>query len=128
MVQDISIAVPGLGVGGVDGGEAGGVGRRPAALNGILASEEVVIARNGVLILAGAGEVGGTGLSVGFAEGRVRRGGENRARRGGSQSGAAEPLGVAIVIEAAAGVDGSGLARKRNERFLQGLAAHESEF
>jgi hypothetical protein len=38
---------------------------------------------------------------------------------------------MAVVIEAAAGLDGSGLAGKRNERFLQGLAAgaaHEGEF
>jgi hypothetical protein len=35
---------------------------------------------------------------------------------------------MAIVVEAAAGVHGSGLARKRNDRLLQGLAAHEREF
>ncbi len=33
-----------------------------------------------------------------------------------------------VMVEATAGVDGGGLTRQGNERFLQSLAAHESEF
>ena len=53
-VADISVAVPGLRVGGVDGSKAGGVGRGPAALIGVLFTEkEIVEAGGGVLVLAG---------------------------------------------------------------------------
>ena len=43
VVEDIGVAVPGLGVGGVDGGEAGGVGLVPAALVGVVLPVEEVI-------------------------------------------------------------------------------------
>jgi len=42
-----------LGVGGVDGGEAGGVGGRPAALIAVFAGGKIVEACDGVLALAG---------------------------------------------------------------------------
>jgi hypothetical protein len=71
VVEDVGVAVPGLGVHGVDGGEASGVGGRPAALDAVLAGGKIVKARDGVLIHAGEREVRGTGLRVRFAEGCV---------------------------------------------------------
>ena len=49
-VADVGVAVPGLGVHGVDGGEASGVGGRPASLDAVLARGKVVDVRRCVLI------------------------------------------------------------------------------
>ena len=76
VINDVGVAVPGLGVGGVDGGEAGGVGGRPAALIAVLAGGKIVEASDGVLALAGEGWVGGAGLGMRLAEwgvGAVRK-------------------------------------------------------
>jgi hypothetical protein len=62
-ICDVSVAVPGLGVGGGNGSEASGVGRDPACLIGILfAKEEIVKSGGGVLILAGERRVDSAGL------------------------------------------------------------------
>jgi hypothetical protein len=59
IIHDVGVAVPGLGVGGVDGGEAGGVGGRPAALDAVFAEWEVVHAvAEGAVVLPGEGNVG----------------------------------------------------------------------
>src|SRR5258706_6754175 len=84
IVEDVGVAVPGLRDGRINRGEASGVGRKAANLRGVRAVEEIVVAGNGVRILAGEGKVGSAGRGVGFAEGRVRHSGKNGAcRRGG---------------------------------------------
>ena len=77
VVEDVGVAVPGLGVGGVDGGEAGGVWGGPAALDAVFAGGEVVEAGDGVLALGGEGGVEGapsTTLRAGSGSwGKIRR-------------------------------------------------------
>jgi hypothetical protein len=63
-IINIRVAVPGLGVGGIDGGEPGGVGGRPAALCAILASREIVEVRYGVLIHTCEVQVRGARLRI----------------------------------------------------------------
>src|SRR2546425_483105 len=71
VVEDIGVAVPGLGVGGVDGGEAGGVGGSPTALHGVFAEKEIVASGHGVRVLTGERNIGRAGLGIGLAERRI---------------------------------------------------------
>ena len=97
VVHDVGVAVPGLGVGGVDGGEAGGVGGGPAALIAVFAGGKIVEAGDGILALAGEGRIAGAGLRVRFAERGVGSAVRNRAVRCGDEAGDAEVVGVMIV-------------------------------
>ena len=69
VVQDVGIAVPGLGVSGIHRVQPRGVGRNSAALGlAILAIQEIVEGADSIRILAGEGRVRCAGDCVLLAE------------------------------------------------------------